>query len=41
VRLDTNTLAVVMKPFSGQEPNQVLQKLDIKGFKCIGERGVE
>ncbi|KAG0580046.1 hypothetical protein KC19_4G143600 [Ceratodon purpureus] len=39
-RIDADALAVLMKPFSGQEANQILQKLEIKGFKCIGERGV-
>ncbi|XP_024370300.1 protein TORNADO 1 [Physcomitrium patens] len=38
-RIDADALAVLTKPFSGSEPNQTLQKLEIKGFKCLGARG--
>ena len=38
-RIDAEALAILTKPFSGQEPNQTLRKLEIKGFKCVGARG--
>ncbi|KAG0593026.1 hypothetical protein KC19_1G299500 [Ceratodon purpureus] len=38
-RIDSDALAILTKPFSGQEPNQTLQKFEIKGFKCLGARG--
>jgi hypothetical protein len=38
-RIDADALAILTKPFSGQEPNQTLEKLEIKGFKCLGARG--
>lgn len=38
-RIDADAMAVLTKPFSGAEPNQTLQKLEIKGFKCNGAHG--
>lgn len=38
-RADSDAMATLTKPFSGQEPNQTLEKLEIKGFKCVGARG--
>lgn len=38
-RIESDAMATLTKPFSGDEPNQTLRKLEIKGFKCIGARG--
>lgn len=40
-RIEADAMAILMKPFSGQEQaNQTLQKFEIKGFRCMGPRGV-